>query len=44
MLAHFSTSRAQNAAQAKISIPVLSAPTAAVARLRHLVEGLHQEE
>ncbi|WP_157220092.1 aspartate/glutamate racemase family protein [Flavisphingomonas formosensis] len=38
MLAHFSTSRAQEAAQAKTAVPVLSAPSAAVARLRTLIE------
>jgi Asp/Glu/hydantoin racemase len=38
MLAHFSTSRAQVAAQARTSIPVLSAPAAAVERLRTLIE------
>lgn len=37
MLAHFSTSRAQSAVQAKVSVPVLSAPGAAVARLRELI-------
>lgn len=39
MLAHFSTSRAQSAVQAALSIPVLSAPGAAVRRMRELIEG-----
>lgn len=39
MLAHFSTSRAQSAVQSVLSIPVLSAPRAAVRRMRELVEG-----
>ena len=39
MLAHFSTSRAQGAVQAALSIPVLSAPGAAVRRMRELIEG-----
>jgi Asp/Glu/hydantoin racemase len=39
MLAHFSTSRAQSAVQSVLSIPVLSAPGAAVRRMRELVEG-----
>lgn len=39
MLAHFSTSRAQGAVQAALPIPVLSAPGAAVRRMRELVEG-----
>lgn len=38
MLAHFSTSRARKAVQEKLSIPVLSAPDAAVQRIRSLVE------
>ncbi|WP_028032106.1 aspartate/glutamate racemase family protein [Chelativorans sp. J32] len=37
MLAHFSTSRATSALASKLSIPVLSAPGAAVARLRELI-------
>lgn len=37
MLAHFSTSRAAGAVQAKVSVPVLTAPDAAVAKLRGLV-------
>jgi len=39
MLAHFSTSRAQSAVQAVVSVPVLSAPGAAVRRMRELIEG-----
>jgi hypothetical protein len=39
MLAHFSTSRAQAAVQAKVSVPVLSAPGAAVTRLRELISS-----
>jgi Asp/Glu/hydantoin racemase len=39
MLAHFSTSRAQAATQAKVGVKVLSAPGAAVTRMRQLVEG-----
>ncbi len=39
MLAHFSTSRAQAAVQAKVMVPVLSAPGAAVTRLRELLDG-----
>jgi Asp/Glu/hydantoin racemase len=39
MLAHFSTSRAQAAVQATVSVPVLSAPGAAVNRLRELITG-----
>jgi Asp/Glu/hydantoin racemase len=37
MLAHFSTSRAQPALSAKLSVPVLSAPGAAVSRLKDLI-------
>lgn len=37
MLAHFSTSRAQQSLSAKVSVPVLSAPGAAVTRLRELI-------
>ena len=37
MLAHFSTSRAEPALSARISAPVLSAPGAAVRRLRELI-------
>lgn len=41
MLAHFSTSRAAEAVRAVVTIPVLSAPDAAVLRMRALVqEGL----
>ena len=39
MLAHFSTSRAQAATQANTGVKVLSAPGAAVTRMRQLVEG-----
>ncbi len=39
MLAHFSTSRALGAVQEKITVPVLSAPGAAVQRMRELVLG-----
>lgn len=39
MLAHFSTSRAAVAVRACVDIPVLSAPDAAVARMRELVTG-----
>lgn len=38
MLAHFSTSRAREAVQAKLNIPILSAPDAAVTRMRALIE------
>ena len=38
-LAHFSTSRAQSAVQAVLAVPVLSAPGAAVRRMRELIEG-----
>lgn len=37
MLAHFSTSRAAPALQGKITVPVLSAPGAAVNRLKELI-------
>lgn len=37
MLAHFSTSRAASALEGKVSAPVLSAPGAAVQRLRELI-------
>jgi Asp/Glu/hydantoin racemase len=37
MLAHFSTSRAQDALSARLSVPVVSAPAAAVARMRSLI-------
>lgn len=39
MLAHFSTSRAADAVSAAVSVPVLSAPNAAVVRMRSLVEA-----
>jgi len=39
MLAHFSTSRAREAVQAKLNVPILSAPDAAVVRMRTLVDG-----
>ncbi|MDF2620133.1 MAG: Asp/Glu/Hydantoin racemase [Xanthobacteraceae bacterium] len=39
MLAHFSTSRAAEMVRAKIGVPVLTAPDAAVARMRELVEA-----
>jgi len=39
MLAHFSTSRAQAALAPKLDVPVLSAPGAAVTRLKQLIVG-----
>jgi Asp/Glu/hydantoin racemase len=39
MLAHFSTSRAAQAVQGRLRTPVLTAPDAAVARIRELVAG-----
>lgn len=39
MLAHFSTSRAAEAVRQAVSVPVLTAPHAAVERMRGLVEG-----
>jgi Asp/Glu/hydantoin racemase len=39
MLAHFSTSRAAAMVQGRVTVPVLSAPGAAVARMRELIEG-----
>lgn len=39
MLAHFSTSRALDLVRTKVSIPVLSAPDAAVSCMRQLVTG-----
>lgn len=38
MLAHFSTSRAADAVRAKVAIPVLTAPEAAVKRMRSLLD------
>lgn len=39
MLAHFSTSRAAQAVRSAVDIPVLTAPEAAVGRMRSLIEG-----
>lgn len=39
MLAHFSTSRAAEAVRAVVGVPVLSAPDAAVIRMRGLISG-----
>jgi Asp/Glu/hydantoin racemase len=39
MLAHFSTSRAAEAVRAAVDVPVLTAPDAAVDRMRAMVEG-----
>lgn len=39
MLAHFSTSRAAEAVRARVDVPILSAPDAAVKRMRALIEG-----
>ena len=39
MLAHFSTSRAAEAVRRVVNVPVLTAPDAAVARMREMVEG-----
>jgi Asp/Glu/hydantoin racemase len=39
MLAHFSTSRAEPMVQQRVGVPVLSAPRAAVRRMRELIEG-----
>jgi Asp/Glu/hydantoin racemase len=39
MLAHFSTSRAAPMVQEHVSVPVLSAPGAAVLRMRELIQG-----
>jgi aspartate/glutamate racemase len=39
MLAHFSTSRAADAVRGVVAVPVLTAPDAAVSRMRALVEG-----
>ena len=38
MLAHFSTARALQAVRERVSVPILAAPHAAVAKLRSLVE------
>lgn len=38
MLAHFSTARAASAAQARLEVPVLASPDAAVAKIRSLLE------
>lgn len=38
MLAHFSTSRALDAVRARVSVPVLTSPGAAVSRMRQRVE------
>jgi Asp/Glu/hydantoin racemase len=40
MLAHFSTSRAAALVQQQVEIPVLSAPAAAVLRMRRLIEAV----
>ena len=40
MLAHFSTSRAAAAVKAVVGVPVLTAPHAAVDKMRRLVEGV----
>jgi Asp/Glu/hydantoin racemase len=39
MLAHFSTSRAAAAVRGRVATPVLTAPHAAVDRMRAMVEG-----
>ena len=39
MLAHFSTSRAADAVRAAVALPVLTAPHAAVEKMREMVEG-----
>jgi hypothetical protein len=39
MLAHFSTARAAEAVRFRVTVPVLTSPEAAVAKLRLLVEG-----
>jgi aspartate/glutamate racemase len=39
MLAHFSTSRAAASVRAVVDVPVLTAPDAAVERMRSLIEG-----
>lgn len=43
MLAHFSTSRAVAAVRAVLSVPVLTAPDAAVDQMRLMVEGVRHE-
>lgn len=43
MLAHFSTSRAAAAVRAVVDVPVLTAPDAAVDRMREMVEGVRYE-
>jgi Asp/Glu/hydantoin racemase len=40
MLAHFSTSRAAEAVRNAVNVPVLTAPEAAVERMRSLIEGI----
>ena len=39
MLAHFSTSRAEDAVAARVKVPVLTAPGAAVAKLKRMLAG-----
>lgn len=39
MLAHFSTSRALESVRKRVAVPILTAPEAAVARLRARIEG-----
>ncbi|MBM9595423.1 aspartate/glutamate racemase family protein [Roseitranquillus sediminis] len=43
MLAHFSTSRAADAVRAVVDVPVLTAPEAAVERMRELLEAPRSE-
>ncbi len=40
MLAHFSTSRAAERVRARIAVPVLTSPDAAVVRMREMVAGV----